>query len=181
MLWVKAFHIVFVVAWFAGLFYLPRLFIYHLEAEAEGSAGALARFVTMERRLLGITHIGALLALLFGIWLLVLVPAWLQQGWLHAKLALVLLLFGYHGWCMRLAADFASGRSVRIVMPPSCGCAPRTECGSWYAPAANGFDAQHLSTVLGRALRERPCSRRRWWSRSPSPSSRSARRSPSRA
>lgn len=113
MLWVKAFHIVFVVAWFAGLFYLPRLFIYHLEAEAEGSAGALARFATMERRLLGITHIGALLALLFGIWLLVLVPAWLQQGWLHAKLALVLLLFGYHGWCMRLAADFARGRNRR--------------------------------------------------------------------
>jgi len=113
VLWVKAFHIVFVVAWFAGLFYLPRLFIYHLEALAEGAPTAQARFATMERRLLGITHIGAALALLFGAWLVLLVPGWLQQGWLHAKLALVLLLLGYHVCCMRLAADFAHGRNRR--------------------------------------------------------------------
>lgn len=114
MLWVKSFHIVFVVAWFAGLFYLPRLFIYHVEAAAEGAdATTLQRFQTMQRRLLGITHVGAALALLFGTWLVLLAPAWLQQGWLHAKLALVVLLIGYHLWCMRLAAALREGRNRR--------------------------------------------------------------------
>jgi putative membrane protein len=112
VLWLKAFHIVFVVAWFAGLFYLPRLFVYHVEASDQGAAAtALDRFATMEQRLLRITHLGALLALGFGIALVVLAPAWLQQGWLHAKLALVLLLLGYHGWCVRLAAALRSGRN----------------------------------------------------------------------
>ena len=114
MLWVKAFHIIFVVTWFAGLFYLPRLFVYHVEAAAEGAgASTHARFVTMERRLLGITHIGGALALGFGIALLVLVPGWLQQGWMHAKLTLVLLLIGYHLWCLRLAAGLRDGRNRR--------------------------------------------------------------------
>lgn len=111
MLWVKAFHMVFVVAWFAGLFYLPRLFVYHVEAVADGAdAPTIARFRVMERRLLGITHIGGVLALAFGLWLVVLVPGWLAQGWMHAKLALVVLLVGYHLWCMRLVALFGSGR-----------------------------------------------------------------------
>lgn len=112
MLWLKAFHIVFVVAWFAGLFYLPRLFVYQVEAEADAAGPAeLARFGTMQRRLLGITHVGAVLALGFGIALVVLAPDWLQQGWLHAKLALVLLLLGYHAWCVRLAAALRDGRN----------------------------------------------------------------------
>jgi putative membrane protein len=106
-LWVKAFHIVFVVTWFAGLFYLPRLFIYHREAS---DAISRARFVTMEHRLLAITHIGAALALTFGIALLRLAPAFIQQGWLHAKLAGVAGLLVYHGWCMKLAADFRHDR-----------------------------------------------------------------------
>jgi len=109
VLWIKAFHIVFVVTWFAGLFYLPRLFIYHREASDRISR---ARFVTMERRLLAITHIGAALALLFGILLLVHTPVFLQQAWLHAKLGLVVLLLVYHAWCMKLTADFRHDRPV---------------------------------------------------------------------
>ena len=112
MLWLKAFHIVFVVAWFAGLFYLPRLFVYHVEAEAEGAGRpALERFATMERRLLGITHIGGALALGFGVALVLVAPGWLGQGWLHAKLALVLVLVGYHAWCVRLARALREGRN----------------------------------------------------------------------
>ncbi|MBS0456821.1 MAG: CopD family protein [Proteobacteria bacterium] len=109
MLWLKAFHIVFVVAWFAGLFYLPRLFIYHAQSSDTLSH---ARFVVMERRLLGITHIGAALALTCGVGLLMLAPGFLQQGWMHAKLGLVAALIGYHGWCAKIAADFRLGRQI---------------------------------------------------------------------
>jgi len=105
--WIKAFHIVFVVTWFAGLFYLPRLLIYHREATDPVSQ---ARFVTMERRLLAITHVGALLALAFGAALLMQEPGFVHQGWLHAKLGLVALLLGYHGWCVKLANDFRHER-----------------------------------------------------------------------
>lgn len=112
MLWLKAFHIVFVVAWFAGLFYLPRLFVYHVEAAADGADATVhARFVTMERRLLKITHLGALLALGFGVALVLSAPGWLAQGWMHAKLALVLLLLAYHAWCVALAAALREGRN----------------------------------------------------------------------
>lgn len=107
--WIKAFHIVFVVTWFAGLFYLPRLFIYHREAT---DAISRARFVTMEHRLLAITHIGAALALILGSALLLQAPVFMQQGWLHAKLGLVALLVGYHGWCVKLAGDFRNARPV---------------------------------------------------------------------
>ncbi len=107
--WIKAFHIVFVVTWFAGLFYLPRLFIYHRDAS---DAVSRARFVTMERRLLGITHIGASLTLAFGIALVMQAPAFLQQPWLHAKFGLVLALLGYDGWCVKLTRDFRHGRPV---------------------------------------------------------------------
>ena len=114
MLWVKAFHIIFVVTWFAGLFYLPRLFVYHAEMQADGNDVAThERFLVMERRLMGITNIGAALALLFGIWLLWLVPGFLQMGWLHAKLALVLLLLGYHGSCARFCGSFRRGSNRR--------------------------------------------------------------------
>jgi putative membrane protein len=114
MLWLKAFHIIFVVTWFAGLFYLPRLFIYHLEAS---DPRELARFVTMERRLLAITHIGAALTLAFGVavlvWWVQHAPDYFKQGWLHAKLALVVALIGYHGWCVKIARDFAAGRNTK--------------------------------------------------------------------
>ena len=111
MLWLKAFHIVFVVAWFAGLFYLPRLFVYHVQAR--GDATSHERFVVMERRLLGITHIGAALALAFGIAMIVLAPGYMALGGMHAKLALVVLLVAVHVANMMLARDFRLGRNRR--------------------------------------------------------------------
>lgn len=110
LLWLKAFHVIFVVTWFAGLFYLPRLFVYHAGAN---DALGIARFKLMERRLLTMTHIGAALTLLFGIGMLAALPAYLQFGWLHAKLALVLLLLAYHHWCARLVRAFAEDRNTR--------------------------------------------------------------------
>ena len=107
MLWLKAFHIVFVVTWFAGLFYLPRLFMYHAMAMDTVS---IERFQSMEKRLFAIMTIGATLTLLFGIALLIVVPGFRQAGWLHAKLTLVLLLIGYHLWCYRLMSDLRAGR-----------------------------------------------------------------------
>ncbi len=108
MLWLKAFHIIFVVAWFAGLFYLPRLFVYHVDASDEISH---QRFIVMERRLLAITNIGALGAIIFGLSLL---HYWgLKHGWLHAKLTLVVVLAGYHHACTRLARAFREGRNRR--------------------------------------------------------------------
>ena len=107
MLWLKAFHIVFVVTWFAGIFYLPRLFIYHAAAT---DALSIERFQQMEKRLFGIMTIGATLTLLFGISLLVVTPGFLQAGWLHAKLTLVLVLIAYHAWCYRLMRDLRVGR-----------------------------------------------------------------------
>ena len=107
MLWLKAFHIVFVVTWFAGLFYLPRLFMYHALAT---DAPSIERFQTMEQRLFGIMTIGATLTVVFGISLLIAVPGFLQAGWLHAKLTLVLALIGYHAWCFLLMRDLRAGR-----------------------------------------------------------------------
>jgi len=109
MLWVKALHIVFMVTWFAGLFYLPRLFVYH--ADTQDEAGR-ARFKIMERKLyFGIMTPGALLTIAFGMWL------WLgygiSGGWLHAKLLLVVVLIGYHLWCGKLVADFKFDRNQR--------------------------------------------------------------------
>ena len=107
MLWLKAFHIVFVVTWFAGLFYLPRLFMYHAAATDTLS---IERFQTMEKRLFAIMTIGATLTLLFGIAILIVVPGFRQAGWLHAKLTLVVVLIGYHAWCYRLMSDLRAGR-----------------------------------------------------------------------
>lgn len=95
MLWVKAFHVISMVTWFAGLFYLPRLFVYHLQVQNDAEH---QRFCTMERRLYGIMSIGMGLTWLFGIWLLALNPGFLKMGWLQLKLALVIALSGYGGW-----------------------------------------------------------------------------------
>lgn len=107
MLWLKAFHVVFVVTWFAGIFYLPRLFLYHAAATDTVS---IERFQTMEKRLFGIMTIGAALTLLFGVSILSVAPGLLQAGWLHAKLTLVLALIAYHLWCYLLMRDLRNGR-----------------------------------------------------------------------
>jgi putative membrane protein len=109
MLWLKAFHIVFVVTWFAGLFYLPRLFLYH--AAATDAAG-IERFIVMERRLFGIMTIGATLAACFGIAMIAAAPGYLHFGWLHAKLVLVAALIGYHLWCRQLMTALREGRNT---------------------------------------------------------------------
>jgi len=107
LLWLKAFHIVFVVTWFAGLFYLPRLFVYHAAAD---DALSLARFQVMERRLFGIMTLAAVLAAGFGIAMVAVAPEYLLFKWLHAKLVLVALLVGYHMWCYRLMVTLRNGR-----------------------------------------------------------------------
>ncbi|HYM29144.1 MAG TPA: CopD family protein [Steroidobacteraceae bacterium] len=108
MLWLKAFHVVFVVTWFAGLFYLPRLFVYHA---ATADLPGLKRFVVMERRLFFIMSLGALLAILFGLAMIVAAPAYLTQDWLRAKLLLVAALGGYHAWCYRLMLGCRRGEA----------------------------------------------------------------------
>lgn len=105
-LWVKAWHIIAVVCWFAGLFYLPRLFVYHAECRDEISN---ARFKIMERRLYrGIATPSMILTVAFGSWLIALNPNYyLHAGWMHAKLALVAILLGYHHICGRYLKAFA--------------------------------------------------------------------------
>jgi putative membrane protein len=110
MLWVKSLHIVFMVTWFAGLFYLPRLFVYHATAADRPS---IERSKLMERRLFwGIMTPGAALTIAFGLWLWL---AWFRGAgaWLHVKLALVALLVLYHAWCWRLMREFAAERNRR--------------------------------------------------------------------
>ena len=109
MLWWKAFHIIFVVAWFAGLFYLPRLFVYHAStSDAPGDE----RFKTMERRLFIMMTIGAVGSLFTGLWAAL---SWWRPFpfWLHAKLVLVALLLAYHALCWRHLRAFASGSNPR--------------------------------------------------------------------
>lgn len=110
ILWLKAFHVVFVVTWFAGLFYLPRLFIYHVAAQ---DAPGIERFKVMERKLFIIMSIGAVLAAIFGVAMIAAAPAYLGMAWLHAKLTLVALLIGYHLWCYRLMVALHSGGNTR--------------------------------------------------------------------
>src|SRR5437667_12211034 len=107
MLWIKALHIIFMVTWFAGLFYLPRLFVYHAQATDPVSN---ERFKTMERKLFfGIMTPSAVLTCLFGAWL------WLGYGitggWLMAKLALVAMLIAHHVWLGFLMRDFRNDRN----------------------------------------------------------------------
>jgi putative membrane protein len=108
MLWLKAFHIVFVVTWFAGLFYLPRLFVYHSTTQdQEGSE----RFKLMEKRLFAMMTIGAVLTAVFGVGMITVAPSYLEFGWLHAKLMLVVGLLIYHVWCYRLLTAFRENRN----------------------------------------------------------------------
>ena len=108
MLWIKAFHIIFVTSWFAGLFYLPRLFVNHA---METNHDALLRLALMENKLYRFMTPLAILALVFGLIL------WLHYGisggWLHAKLLLVLGLIAYHLFCGKLMRDFKAGKNTR--------------------------------------------------------------------
>ena len=114
MLWVKAFHIIFVASWFAGLFYLPRIFV-NLALVAPDSVAERERLLLMARKLLRFMTLLALPALGLGLWL------WLGygigwgpgNGWMHAKLLVVVLLVAYHGWCVQLLRDFESDRNRR--------------------------------------------------------------------
>ena len=113
MLWLKAFHIIGVVSWFAGLLYLPRLFVYHAQIQSgtiDDEKGN-ARFKIMERKLFMIMTIGAVLALGFGVSMLGSFPDYLLMRWLHVKLLLVFLLIGYHGACFALLQQFAADRN----------------------------------------------------------------------
>jgi putative membrane protein len=108
MLWIKAFHIVFIASWFAGLFYLPRIFV---NLAQETDPAATARLLGMGRRLYRFTSLLAVPAVLLGLWL------WLGYGisghWLHAKLAFVILAIGYHHACGSLLKKFENGVNRR--------------------------------------------------------------------
>ena len=112
-LWFKTLHIVGVVVWFAGLFYLVRLFIYHVEAEElepELRVPFQQQYSLMEKRLANIiTTPGMVVAVTMAICLLIAQPAWLQQGWMHAKLAFVAVLLAYHAFCYRVMAQLQAG------------------------------------------------------------------------
>ena len=114
-LWLKSLHVIFMVTWFAGLFYLPRLFVYHAQQQPQAVTDL---FVVMERRLFGIMTLGASLTALFGTWMLIAYfpiyasSGWqLVHGWLIVKLIFITLLLIYHGYCYSLMRDFAQDRN----------------------------------------------------------------------
>jgi putative membrane protein len=112
MLWIKAFHIVFVASWFAGLFYLPRIFV-NLAMVPEGSEAERARLLLMSRKLLRFMTVIAIPAVALGLWLWLGFGIGRHGGWLHAKLAFVLLAIGYHAWCGRILRGFERGGDHR--------------------------------------------------------------------
>ncbi|MDX1813057.1 MAG: CopD family protein [Gammaproteobacteria bacterium] len=112
MIWVKAFHVIFMVTWFAGLFYLPRLFVYHADADDEISN---ERFKIMEKKLFAIMTIGAVLTVGFGLWMLFdyAMEAYYTSVWIYLKLLLVAGLIYYHYYCYKLLVDFRYNANVR--------------------------------------------------------------------
>ena len=110
MLWLKALHIIAVVSWFAGLLYLPRLFVYHTGVTDDAGH---ERFCVMEKKLYGITTIGMVLTWIFGIGVIMSVPAFAQTGWFALKLVLVIALSGYHGWLKVTLKKFAAKTNTR--------------------------------------------------------------------
>jgi putative membrane protein len=97
------------VTWFAGLFYLPRLFVYHSQNPGKET---VALFKIMERRLLMMTHIGGILTVIFGVWMLLLNwDGYMSQGWMHFKLLFVVALIGYHFWCYKLVQTFKADQN----------------------------------------------------------------------
>jgi putative membrane protein len=112
MLWLKALHLIFMVTWFAGLFYLPRVYVYHAMSSDEISN---ERFKVMERKLFGIMTLGMIATFLFGIWMLVAYDwdIYARAGWLHAKLVLLALALAYHYYCYLCLLDFKHDRNQR--------------------------------------------------------------------
>ncbi|GAB2787744.1 protoporphyrinogen oxidase HemJ [Halomonas shantousis] len=109
-LWIEAFHLIAVVTWFAALFYLPRLFVYHAMARDKGDTQAIDYFTTMERKLYrGIMLPSMIAVLILGGTLLFMAPGFLSSGWLHTKLLLVLLVVGYHHVCLSYMKKLAAG------------------------------------------------------------------------
>ena len=120
MLWLKAFHVVSVISWFAALLYLPRLFVYHSQIQGSQMQGSTiddpignARFKVMERKLFKLMSLAAFMAVAFGVSMLAVTPEYLLMRWLHLKLLLVLLLIAYHGACFALLQQFANDRNSR--------------------------------------------------------------------
>jgi len=118
MLWLKAFHVVSVISWFAALLYLPRLFVYHSQIQGSQIQGATiddpvgnARFKVMERKLFKLMTLAAFMAVTFGVSMLAVTPEYLLMRWLHLKLLLVMLLIGYHCACFALLQQFANDRN----------------------------------------------------------------------
>ncbi|BAI73529.1 membrane protein [Azospirillum sp. B510] len=110
--WIKALHVISIIAWMAGLLYLPRLFVYHCQAPAGSEASET--FKVMERRLLrAIMNPAMIAAYVFGLGMILLTPEWMKQGWLHAKLLFVLLLTVSHMMMARWRRDFAEDRNTR--------------------------------------------------------------------
>ncbi len=110
-LWMKALHIIFMVTWFAGLFYLPRLYVYHAMPENKPSFELLK---VMERRLYIIMTIGMLMTLLFGV-IMLMQGHWMlfKSGWFHAKLLLLVFLFVYHYYCYKIMLQFRHDHNTR--------------------------------------------------------------------
>ncbi|MFZ1387538.1 MAG: CopD family protein [Thiolinea sp.] len=107
--WIRAFHIIFMVTWFAGLFYLPRLYVYHAMPENKPS---FELFKIMELRLFAIMTIGAVLTAIFGIWMIVLSEGViLSMGWFHAKALLLIFLIAYHWMCWQIMRTFRAGNN----------------------------------------------------------------------
>ncbi len=112
MLWIKAFHIVFVASWFAGLFYLPRIFVNLAMVEPQ-SIAERERLLLMARKLLRFSTLIAVVAVLLGVWLWLGYGIGRGAGWMHAKLAIVVLAIGYHHGCAVLLRRFAAGGNRR--------------------------------------------------------------------
>ena len=113
-LWIKAFHLMSIVTWFAAMFYLPRLYVYHAMARDKGEYASMDTFMVMERKLYrGIMTPSMVAVLLLGALLVWLNPALMSQGWLHAKLALVVALVAYHHVCLISLKQLAEDRCRR--------------------------------------------------------------------
>lgn len=106
MLWLKALHLIFMVTWFAGLFYLPRIYVYLVERE---NAEVHDTLQTMAQRLYVIMTVGMIATWVFGLALVAMNPGYMSGGWLHAKLALIVALSGYHGWLKVQLRRFGAG------------------------------------------------------------------------